>query len=284
MSDGAFSTWIYYVDESYDSERFCLTAIGLKGSTWRAAFEIVKEYRTQLKDSDGILFRTEVHARDLTRGRGSLGPKVVGKWRRSRIFYEFLELLAALPDVHLFNVCLEMTGRSDPQLDAWDRLLNRLNRMCEARNRQENALRRRLVTDVQENLGSPAAEEIERRLIPYTAHAIIIADRGREREIVRLKRKLSVINYLPSRFGSWGDSASKNIPLTHFVEDALFRDSAHSYFIQMADCAAFALLKREVPPTPQVRKYGIQKAFEAHLTGICVRQASTSDALGIVRK
>jgi hypothetical protein len=139
MSQGSSSTWIYYIDESYDSSMFCLSALGLKVSTWRVAFDAVKEYRKRLKDSDGVLLRAEIHARDLCRGRGALGPKTVGKWRRSRIFYELLQLTASLPDAHLFNVCLDTAGRKDPQLDAWDRLLNRINRMCEERNRRENA-------------------------------------------------------------------------------------------------------------------------------------------------
>lgn len=283
-SVGASSTWIYYVDESYDEMKFCLSALGLKSSSWRTAFDAVKEYRKGIRDSDGILLRTEIHARDLTRGRGALGPRVVGKWRRSRIFYELLELIASLPDVHLFNVSLEVAERADPQLDAWDRLLNRLNRMCEGRNRQENARRRKWLSQLNKAVSGETYEEVERRLIPYSAHALIIADFGRELEIVRLKRKLSIVNYIPSRFGSWGDRNSKNIPLMHFVEDALFRDSAHSYFIQLADCVAFALLKRETAPTPQIAKYNIHKAFDLHLSGVCEKRATSSDPFGIVRK
>ncbi len=284
MSDGTASTWIYYVDESYDSSKFCLSALGLKVGTWRSAFDAVKEYRRGLKESDGVLMSSEIHARDLTRGRGSLGPDVVGKWRRSRIFYELLQVVAALPDAHLVNVCLDTAGRSDPQLDAWDRLLNRLNRLAEERNRQENALRRRLLAEAKAAIKPASFTELERRMVPYSAHALLIADQGHEEEIIRLRRKLSVMNYIPSRFGSWGTSSSKNIPLTHFVEDALFRDSAHSYFIQLVDCVAFALLKRETLPTPQAKKYNLQKAFDTHLSGLCIKKASRADPLGIVRK
>lgn len=95
MSNGSSSAWIYYVDESCDVGKFCLSTVGLKISTWRTAFDAVKEYRRGLKDSDAVLLRTEIHARDLARGRGSLGPTVIGKWRRSRIFCELLELTAA---------------------------------------------------------------------------------------------------------------------------------------------------------------------------------------------
>jgi hypothetical protein len=284
VTDGASTTWIYYIDESYDHERFCLTALGLKGATWRAAFEKVKEYRRNLKTSDGVLLRTEVHARELVRGRGKLGPQVLGKWRRSRIYLEMLELTAALPDAHLFNVCLLKTGRRDPQLDAWDRLLNRINRRCEQLNNHEGANRRNWLANVKEIVDQRTFSEIERRLVPYSSHALIIADRGREEEIVRLRRKLSVANFVPSKFGSWSGAATRNIPLTNLLEDIVFRPAAHSYFIQLADCAAFALLKRESAPTPQIRKYSVHRAFDLHLAGICERRASASDRYGIVRR
>lgn len=281
---GYASGRVYYVDESYDSEKFCLIAIGLRLGSWRAAVEAVKEYRKQLKQSDGVLLRAEIHARDLVSGRGQLGPKIIGKWRRSRIFYEMLELIASLPDVQLFNICLDRAGRRDPQLDAWDRLLNRLNRACEGLNRNENANRRRWLSEIRGKVSTETLDSLERRLVPYSAHALVVADEGHEFEIVRLRRKLAVVNYIPSKFGSWGDGPSKNIPLTHFVEDILFRDSARSYLVQLADCAAFALLKRESEPTSLVRRYALHKAFDAHLRGVCWTQASQSDPLGIVRK
>lgn len=284
MTDGTSSTWIYYVDESYDAGHFCLTALGFKAATWRAAYDSVKAYRQRLKESDGVLLRTEIHARELTRGRGKLGPREIGKWRRSRIFFEILELIASLPDVHLFNVCLEVKGRRDPQLDAWDRLLNRINRLCEERERQHNARRRNLVAKARRGLPGEECDALERWLLPYTSHALVIADTGREQEIIRLRRRLAVVNFLPSQFGSWGVSAVRNIPLRHFVEDILFRESARSYFIQLADCAAFALLKRETALTPQVRKYNIHRSFDAHLSSLCIRQAHRGDPHGVVRK
>ena len=201
-----------------------------------------------------------------------------------RIFFELLQVVAALPDAHLVNVCLDRQGRSDPQLDAWDRLLNRLNRLAEGRNRQENSFRRSLLAEARGVVKNTTYDALERRLVPYSAQALLVADQGHEQEIIRLRRKLSIVNYIPSRFGSWGSSNAKNIPLTHLVEDALFRDSAHSYFIQLADCVAFALLKRETTSTPQVKKYNLHKAFDTHLAGICVTQASYGDSLGIVRK
>lgn len=284
MTLGASTTWLYYVDESYDSEHFCLSALGLKSSSWRVAFDQIKEYRRELKTSDSVLLKTEIHARDLVRGRGRLGPSIVTKWRRSRIFFELLELIASLPDAHIFNICLKKAGRSDAQLDAWDRLLNRLNRTCEERIRSENAYRRSLIAELSEDMNTKTKDDIEARISPYYARAIIIADRGRETEIVRLRRKLSIANFIPSQYGSWGSDVTRNIPLTHFVEDVLFQESAHSYLIQMVDCIAYALLKRESTPTPQIKKYGIHKAFDKSLKGICIRAAAPRDPDGVVRK
>jgi len=50
------------------------------------------------------------------------------------------------------------------------------------------------------------------------------------------------------------------------------------------DAVAFALLKREVPPTPNVKTYGLDKMFDAVLTDVCFKKASPRDPLGIVRK
>lgn len=283
VTAGASTTWFYYVDESYDDSLFCLSAIGLKSSSWRTAFEQVKEFRKQLKISDDVLMGAEIHARDLVRGRGRLGPKIIGKWRRSRIYGELLELAASLPDIRLFNVCLPKPGRVDPQLDAWERLLNRIDRTCEETMRKENASRRTLLAKLRPHVAGRTADEIERRISPYFSRAVVIADRGRESEIVRLRRKLSVVNFMPSQFGSWSGAATRNIPLTNFTEDVMFQDSAHSYMIQLVDCVVFSLLKRETKPTPQIMKYGIEKLFDKFLTGICVKAASPRDPLGIVR-
>lgn len=259
--------------------------MGLKISTWRQAFDSIKEYRRDLKQTDGVLLRSEIHARELVKGKGRLGPQMVTKYRRSRIFYETLELIASLPDVHIINICLDVPDRRNPQLDAWDRLLNRINRTCDEMNRRENANRRQLLHRLQPHVSDDDYSSIYRRLIPYSAHAFVIADEGHEAEIIRLKRKLTVFNHVPSRLGAWsGGSATKNIPLTHFVEDTLFRESAHSYLTQMADCAAFALLKREVDPTPVIKRYNIHKAWDAHLAGVSFQHASRRDPDGIVRK
>ena len=149
--------------------------------------------------------------------------------------------------------------------------------------RREIPLRRDLVA----KLPSDYAErhQLEMRLDSYCPRAIIFADEGREAEITKVMRKMSVFNPIPSQFGKWkAGSATQNIPVERVIEDPIFKKSHQSFFLQLADCVAFALLKREVALTPNIKKYGIHKMFEERLSGICYRHASPKDPFGIVRK
>jgi hypothetical protein len=106
----------------------------------------------------------------------------------------------------------------------------------------------------------------------------------REGQIKKAMRRMHVYNPIPSQFGEWPDGErARNITTDRIIEDPIFRVSGHSYFVQLADCVAYALLKREVPPTERVTKYGIDKMFESILGHKCFRKACRKNPLGIVR-
>jgi hypothetical protein len=65
------------------------------------------------------------------------------------------------------------------------------------------------------------------------------------------------------------------------IEDPFFKKSQQSYFIQLADFCAYALLRRE-RPLPSKTRYGLDQAFSL-LSSILVRQASQRDSEGIIR-
>lgn len=91
-------------------------------------------------------------------------------------------------------------------------------------------------------------------------------------------------NNIPSRYGVWSAGISrKNISTDRIIEDIIQKNSAHSFFIQMADCCAFALL-RHLNPTPKAIKYKFDDAF-LDLDGVLVKAAFTRDPLrlGIIR-
>ena len=112
--------------------------------------------------------------------------------------------------------------------------------------------------------------------------AFILCDKGKESEYTRLARKMSTFNPIPSAYGNWDSGkAIKNIPTDRIIEDIIFKDSKSSYFIQLADFCAYALLRRE-RPIPSKAKYGLDRAFD-RLGPILNREACKSDPDGIVR-
>jgi hypothetical protein len=275
----------FYIDESFDDERFCLSAIGIRHTEWRECFGRVKEHRQLLKEDFGIFMRNELHSREFVNGRGRISDTIIGKHQRSRIFEGLLRLVATLPKVMLINVCLETKGRKDVQLDAWDRLTNRIERTMLEFEKRELPLRGQLLAEVSSILPDARRALLETRLNHYSPVSVLIADQGREHEITRVLRKMSVFNPVPSMFGGWDDGKkTKNISVRRIVEDPVFKKSHQSYFIQLADAVAYSLLKRETTPTAHVRKYGIHRMFERALSGVCYKKASFSDPLGIVRK
>jgi len=233
------SVGFFYVDESYNAEKFCLSAFCIRHSDWRDCFKMVHEHRRNLKQDHGVFIRKEIHAHELVGGRGNIASDVINKHARSRIFLGLLNLIAQMPNVMLFNVCLEVTGRRDPQLDAWERLLNRIERTMREFETRESVNRKRLLSLLPFSVSQRTTEEIKNRLLPYSPRALIFADEGRETEITKVFRKMNVYNPIPSRYGGWGGDPSKSIPLERIIEDPIFKKSHHSFFIQLADCAAF---------------------------------------------
>lgn len=278
------SVRIFYVDESYDDKKFCLSAIAIRHTEWNECFNLVREHRKQLKQDYGIFLRKEIHATDFIAGRGRISDRGIGKWERSRLFLGLLQLVARLPKVFCFNVCLNVSEHTDPQMKAWDRIINRIERtMLEFENR-EIPLRRSLVNESSASISQESADKLRERLNSYRARSMIIADEGRELDIRRAFRKMSVFNPIPSKFGAWDTGQiTRNITTDRLIEDPIFKHSDQSYFIQLADCIAFSLLKRETTIRPKIKKYGINEMFDQTIAGICYKKASPRDPLGIVR-
>ncbi|HEX8410498.1 MAG TPA: DUF3800 domain-containing protein [Thermoanaerobaculia bacterium] len=279
------SVRFFYIDESFDASKFCLSAIAIRHTEWRECFDRVREHREFLKKDHGIFLRKEIHAQEFVGGRGRIADRIIGKHARSRIFEGLLNLVAQLPNVIIMNICLDVPGRKDVQLDAWDRLMNRIERALRGFEETELPLRRELISALPPEYPDAERERLDYRVNLFAPRGVIVADQGREREITRALRKMGVYNPIPSRIGAWGDgSRTKNVPVQRIIEDPVFKLSHQSYFIQLADAVAYSLLKRETTPTPNVRRYGIDKMFERTLAGVCWKKASSSDPLGIVRK
>jgi len=236
---------LIYVDPSGDHELFIISALALPVDQWHNAFAQVRKFRRELRKHHGIFVYKELHAWKFVSGRGNPSDRIVTKGERCIIFRQALEMMAALPGARLFNAVFS----HKEGLKAFEWTLNRMERSLQA----------------------------------WGSYAMLICDQGNEDRYTKLMRKMYVYNPIPSRYGAWDETGRrwKNIPLARFVEDPVFKDSAHSYFIQLADFSAYALLRRERPIASKA-KYGLDKTFDV-LRPILVHEANPADPDGIVR-
>ena len=86
---------------------------------------------------------------------------------------------------------------------------------------------------------------INRTLQKWDSHAILICDEGKDAIYTRLVRRMQT---------------SKNVPIDRILEDPFFKQSDQSYFIQLSDFCAYALLRQERPIESKT-KYGLDQAF-----------------------
>ena len=170
-----------YIDDSKEPPLYTFSAIAIPDDEWRNVFDALRMYRRDIRDSDGIYIRKELHARNFVAGRGKISDREVGKYRRSVIFKSFLSLLAEQPGVRLFNV-----AHLGNEMWAFERLVNRINRTMRA----------------------------------WGSRAILICDEGKENQYRKLIRRMGVYNPIPSRYGVWQDTgeSSRNIPIARILQ------------------------------------------------------------------
>ncbi|MGA8707893.1 MAG: DUF3800 domain-containing protein [Steroidobacteraceae bacterium] len=236
---------MFYIDDSSEGGEHAFCAISVPAGAWRETFAAIKAWRQQLKQTDGVYMRKELHATEFVAGRGKVSDRIVPKGRRCQIFRDSLSLLSTMPQLSLFSVVLR---RQDW---AFERLLNRINRTMLAQNTQ----------------------------------AILISDEGKEGDYTKLVRKMSVHNPIPSQFGVWKGTGSetRNIPIERIIEDPIFRPSDRSYLLQMADFCAFSLIRYVRGVRQGKEKYGLHTAFPL-LEPICFKEANPKHPLGIIGK
>lgn len=235
---------LIYIDDSADERLAVFSALAIPVENWLVTLNTVRQFRQELKTKDGIRVQEELHAWKFLAGKGDISDRIVPKGRRAAIFREMLAMTATLPGALSLNV---VAPHSKPDT-AFEWLLNRIN-VC------------------------------MRKLDSY---ALLICDEGKNEQFTRMARRMRVYNPSPSEYGTWSIGvATANQPIERIIEDPVFKPSDQSYFIQLADACAFALLRRE-RPTDRIRKYGLQDVFE-ELEAIVVRENNRTDTFGIIR-
>lgn len=238
--------WLVYLDESKEDNKFYVySALIVDSENWNSAFAALKYARKLLRERRGIYMRQELHAWKFAAGKGQIANRPIYKTERADIFRRMLKFISGLG---YFKI---ISSVNTNEFYAFDRIINRINRTAEA----------------------------------HSKKVILICDEGQEVVFTRRIRKMRVYNYIPSNRGAWTDTGAntKNIPIGNVIEDPFFKDSEDSYFIQVVDFCAYALLRME-RPTPTRTALGYDTMYE-ELRSIVVTAANPADhrGLGIIR-
>lgn len=216
--------WFAYIDESKDDNGFFIyTALVTNGERWASTFAKVKDFRRKLKEDHGIFISKEMHAWKFAAGKGRIADHPIFKPERAEIFRKVMRFIVESKCFVVVSSC------NTNEQYAFERLMNRMNRTAASRGQT----------------------------------VLLFFDEGEEAEITRRIRRMRVHNPIPSRFGAWigTGKATKSLPLENFVEDPVFKDSKASYFIQLADFCAYAMLRME-RPIPSRTALGYDTMYE----------------------
>ncbi|MBL1278490.1 MAG: DUF3800 domain-containing protein [Ectothiorhodospiraceae bacterium] len=105
---------------------------------------------------------------------------------------------------------------------------------------------------------------------------LLIVDQTDKFKPRNLSRKMRRYNPIPSMFGN----STLPSPITTLVEDAVHRNSQHSYFIQLADVNAYFLFQSQ-QPCAYVKNKGARNYFRRLGPALCT-VASRNHPGGIV--
>lgn len=252
--------YLLYVDESGDaglnrspSRYFVLSGFVVHELRWHETLESVINFRKHLRDTYGLKLREELHASRFVHKPGDLAR--IPKSMRLKILREVLDFEAGLPDVSVINVLVDKDGKAPPfdVFDvAWVTLIQRFHNTISHKN-------------------FPGPQNPDDK-------GLLVVDQTEEKKLRGISRRMRRYNPVPSMFGP----DAKPIPITTLVEDAVHRNSLHSYFIQLSDVNAYFLYQR-FDACGYVKRKGARNYFN-RLRPILCTVASRTDPDGIVSR
>jgi hypothetical protein len=252
--------YLMYVDESGDvglhnspSRYFVITGMVVHELRWQGYLDTLITLRRQFRQAYKLRLRDEFHAAAFISNPGNLVK--IKRHHRLAMIHTFARTLATMTDLNLINVVVDKQGKSqgyDVFGMAWKVLIQRF----------ENTISRH-------NFPGPANPD---------ERGIILCDHTDDKKLMALLRQMRRYNPVP--FQQSFSVGHRNLPLFYIIEDPSFRDSAHSYFVQAVDLAAF-LLYQKLAPNAYMRKKSAHNYFQL-LQPILCSHASTKDPDGIV--
>jgi Protein of unknown function (DUF3800) len=226
-----------YVDESGDPGKnnsptryFVLSAIIFHESYWLNILDDLINFKRQLKDRYGLLIKEEIHASVFISGRPKL-KNTIARNDRLDLLKKCLDWLSSRPDISIISVRIDKQQNTDPFDRAWQLLVQRF----------ENTL-------LNKNFPGPFNND----------KGLMFADNTNGQKLVKLVRQMRRYNPIPN-MASYG-GGSRNIPLRAIIEDPIFRDSGHSFLLQMVDVVAY-FAKQVYEPNNFVKAKGARTFY-----------------------
>jgi hypothetical protein len=243
-----------YVDESGDpgiftgqnSQHFILVGLIVPINEWNSSLQRLVKLRKHFHKVTGLPEREEIHSSELVRINKIESYRKISKSTRISILKAFVnEIPTIFPGSKIICICLDKQSLGNNQSFqeiAWKRLIQRYDTF----------------------------------LKKCKGNGVIISDDSDEPILRRLLRKMRVYNPVPSKYSGY-----YNPVVTNIVEDIFFRQSKHSFIIQVVDAIAHSLYRKEYPKG-SLKKYGLQYLFDS-LTPLLLKEASPKDLQGVVR-
>jgi hypothetical protein len=251
--------YLFYVDESGDvglngsqNRFFVLSGIVIHELCWHDTLNSIIQFRKDLRIRYGLKLREEIHTGELLRKPGDLIR--IAKSLRLRLLRDVLDFQSQLPGISIINVVVDKNGKPigfDAFDLAWKCLIQRFHNTIDHR-----------------NFPGPRNSQ---------DFGLLVVDRTDEVKLRTMTRRMRRYNPIPNQRGG----GYRQVPLTTIVEDAVHRDSKHSYFIQLADVNAYFLLQKTAP-CGYVRKKGARNYFD-RLDPVLCKVANNKDPQGVVR-
>jgi Protein of unknown function (DUF3800) len=215
-----------YVDESGDagaagSRTYALACVLVASRSWPDVFDGLIGFRRFLRVRFRLPVRAEVKANYLIRNGGPFRALQLSEAARHAIYRGFMRLHPKL-GLETFAVVMDkQTAASrypgrDPRELAWERLLQRVERFTTQSHREP---------------------------------VLIVHDEGEMPLVRKLARRARRAGTAGSMFGT----GCLRVPARLLLEDPVPKDSQQSYFLQLADLAAYAAFRRHFPPPPRAQ-------------------------------
>ncbi len=251
--------YIMYVDESGDtgikpgsSEYFILSALIIHEKRWNSFIKSFIDFRRSVNKATGFKVREEIHTQVMINGRIDAN-KGIDRNKRILILRNTIDWISTQEFVRILNIIVDKKSFTDSKIvfeRGWSTLIQRF----------ENTLK---------NTNFPDCSSSDDQ-------GLIIADNTNGEDLRKLTRKMRSYNPIPSKY----QSEPRNIPINRIIEDPVFRDSRHSYFIQIVDVIAY-FTGQYIKPNKVIKKQGAKGYFERFESVMC-KEASPKDPFGRV--